>query len=100
MWWHSIDLGNGVVTPGLAAVTDGVAVIKTEAAVFPGSHMRALCQFFELEYKGDPTNWWVPNERAAVGLCRAAGFADVQVLSPAPRSGSYRLVAHAFKEER
>jgi tRNA (mo5U34)-methyltransferase len=82
----------------VAGVTGELAVIETEAAVFPGSGDRALCEFVELEYKGDPTNWWLPNERALVGLCRAAGFSDVRVLTPRPRSGSYRLVAHASKE--
>jgi len=81
----------------LAKVTDGLAVIETEAVVFRGSGTRALCEFVEDDYKGDPTNWWVPNERAVVGLCRAAGFHEVRVLTPAPRSGSYRLVAHAAK---
>jgi tRNA (mo5U34)-methyltransferase len=82
----------------LAAVTGGLAVIETEAAVFPGSRDRAFCEFFEREYKGDPTNWWLPNERAVVDLCRAAGFENVRVLTRPPRSGSYRLVAHASKE--
>ena len=81
----------------LAAVTDTLAVIETEAAAFGRREKRALCEFFERAYRGDTRTWWVPNERAVVGLCRAAGFADVRVLTDAPRSGSYRLVVHAFK---
>jgi tRNA (mo5U34)-methyltransferase len=81
----------------VAAVTRNVAVIETEAAVVRGAEDRALCEFHAGEYKRDPTNWWVPNERALVDLCRAAGFSDVRVLTQAPRSGSYRLVAHASK---
>jgi tRNA (mo5U34)-methyltransferase len=81
----------------VAAVTGELAVIETEAVVFPGSEDRALCEFVAGDYKGDPTNWWLPNERAVVDLCRAAGFADVRVLKRPPRSGSYRLVAHAYK---
>lgn len=81
----------------LAAVTKEVAVIETEAVELPGSGHRAFCEFFEHEHRGDPTNWWAPNERALVALCRTAGFADVNVLTRAPRSGRYRLVAHASK---
>jgi tRNA (mo5U34)-methyltransferase len=81
----------------LAALTGELAVIETEAAVFPRARNRALCEFVEHEHKGDPTNWWLPNERALAALCRSAGFADVRVLTRAPRSGTYRLVAHARK---
>jgi tRNA (mo5U34)-methyltransferase len=81
----------------VAAVTREVAVIETEAKAFARSGRRALCEFVEHEYRGDPTNWWLPNENAVTGLCRAAGFAGVRVLTGPPRSGSYRLVAHAFK---
>jgi tRNA (mo5U34)-methyltransferase len=30
--------------------------------------------FIETTFCGDPTNWWVPNRAAAVGILRAAGF--------------------------
>jgi tRNA (mo5U34)-methyltransferase len=81
----------------LARVTGTLAVIETEAAVFRRSRARAACEFWEGAYKGDCSTWWVPNERAVVELCRAAGFADVEVLTRAPRFGSYRLVAHAYR---
>lgn len=81
----------------LARVTDTLAVIETEAVVFRRSRARAACEFWEGAYKGDRSTWWVPNERAVVELCRTAGFEDVEVLTRAPRFGSYRLVAHAYK---
>jgi tRNA (mo5U34)-methyltransferase len=84
----------------VARVTRDVAVIETEAAVVPGAENRALCEFIAGEYKRDPTNWWLPTERGVVDLARAAGFADVRVLTRPPRSGSYRLVAHASRQAR
>jgi tRNA (mo5U34)-methyltransferase len=30
--------------------------------------------FIETTFCGDPTNWWVPNRAAVIGLLRAAGF--------------------------
>jgi tRNA (mo5U34)-methyltransferase len=86
----------------VAAVTKELAVIETECAVVPG-HDRALCEFFESdELAGDVTNWWVPNERALVGLCRAAGFRRVEaVTEPPPRSRGERLLTawQLFKSE-
>ena len=32
----------------------------------------------------DYTNWWAPNEKALIGMCRAAGFTRVQVIEGAP----------------
>ncbi|MEA2205875.1 MAG: tRNA (mo5U34)-methyltransferase [Blastocatellia bacterium] len=65
----------------VAAVTTEVAVIETEAAAFPNFEQHALCEFFETnELNGDVSNWWAPNEKALVGLCRAAGFKRVDVL--------------------
>ena len=82
----------------VARVTRELAVIETEAQVLPDGDQRALCEFFAGEYCNDPTNWWVPNERAIVDLCRAAGFGEVRVLTPPPPEGAYRLVAHALKQ--
>lgn len=85
------------------AVTREVAVIETEAVAIRGHEDRPLCEFFHpgRPLADDPTNFWVPNAAALVGLCEAAGFRRVQVLTPAPilRSGRavrYRMVAHAF----
>ena len=76
------------------AVTRGIAIIESEAAEFRGVGDRALCEFFASnELRGDISNWWAPNERALAGLCRAAGFANVRVMSGAStvrRSGGPR----------
>ena len=42
--------------------------------------------FIETTFCGDPTNWWVPNRAAVLGMLRAAGF-DV-LPGPATRPGS------------
>lgn len=69
----------------VAAVTREVAVVETEAVAFEGLEGRAVCEFFESnELNGDVSNWWAPNERALAGLCRAAGFARVEVVVTAP----------------
>jgi tRNA (mo5U34)-methyltransferase len=108
----------------LAQVTREVAIIETEAIAVPRFEDRAFCQFFETdELAGDSTNWWSPNARALVGMCRAAGFREVELqhahphsfrtrihdwrkrckarLGWGPREDAglvrYRLVAHAFK---
>ena len=65
--------------------TAGVAVIETAAVDLPYVGDHALCEFYETtELNGDPTNWWAPNEKALVGMCRAAGFTRVEVKSIAP----------------
>jgi tRNA (mo5U34)-methyltransferase len=68
----------------LARLTDGVAIIETEAVEVPGFQDRALCEFFESdELAGDFTNWWAPNPLALAKLCRAAGFSRVEA-GPSP----------------
>ena len=97
----------------LAAVTEELAVIETEAAIIPGNEHRAVCEFFPgSELNGDSSNWWAPNEKALVGMCHAAGFADVRVVRGAELAASatrravrrlqgrvvrYRAVVHARK---
>jgi tRNA (mo5U34)-methyltransferase len=69
----------------LAALTREVAIIETEAVFLPGLEDHALCEFFEkAELNHDATNWWAPNEKALVGMCRAAGFHHVTVTPTAP----------------
>jgi tRNA (mo5U34)-methyltransferase len=66
----------------VAAVTKELAIIETEAAVFPTLEDHALCEFFESnELNGDVSNWWAPNEKALVGLCRAAGFKRAEIVA-------------------
>ncbi len=75
----------------VASVTSELAIIETEAAEFPGHHDRAVCEFFPgSELNGDPSNWWAPNAKALTGMCRAAGFTRVELVSGPPgwsRSG-------------
>lgn len=69
----------------VASLTQGVAVIETEAIVLPNNEHRAVCEFFEgAELNNDASNWWAPNEKALMGMCRAAGFSRVEVVVPAP----------------
>jgi tRNA (mo5U34)-methyltransferase len=84
-------------------VTKQVAVIETEAAAFRGFKDRPMCEFFHpsRQLADDPTNFWAPNAAALAGLCEAAGFSRVELLTPAPNPlrvpvARYRLVAHAF----
>ena len=103
----------------LAQVTREVAVIETEAIIVDGLKDAALVRFIEgSELDGDVSNWWAPTAAALAGMCRAAGFASVDLLTPepkvqAPRSLTgrvrrrlrgvrptlrrYRLIAHARK---
>ena len=75
----------------LAAVTGELAVIETEAVELPMYEQRAFCEFFETnELNGDVSNWWAPNEKALAGLCRAAGFQRVEIVSGAPERWSRR----------
>ncbi len=70
-----------VVAPG------GLAVIETEAVEVPGLGDAAFCQFFPgQELENDPSNWWSPNAKALMGLCQAAGFREVILLTDPPRS--------------
>lgn len=82
----------------VAAVTKEVAIIETEAAVFRNLEHVALCEFFESnELNGDVSNWWAPNEKALIGLCRAAGFKRVEVVvsAPSPRKSLPRKLRSA-----
>jgi tRNA (mo5U34)-methyltransferase len=91
----------------LARVTSGVAIIETEAVAFPGYESRCVCEFFPSnELGGDVSNWWALNERALCGMCEAAGFRRVDMISKSPavegvgtsnQAVRYRAVAHAWK---
>lgn len=80
----------------LASVTDGTAVIETEAVEFQLSGKARLCEFFEDgELNHDASNWWAPNRRALEGMCRAAGFREVRVMVGPPSWP--RWVAHTAR---
>ncbi len=73
--------------------TKKVAIIETEAMELSAYSGPPLCEFFERdELAGDFTNWWVPNENALVGICRAAGFRRVEVIKGAAEKSSKRSV--------
>lgn len=92
-------------TRRLAALTERVAIIETEAIMIGGMEDRALCEFFpDDELAHDPTNWWSPNAKAVEGMCRSAGFQRVVRLVEPDSSDlkpgetrRYRAYFHAFK---
>ncbi len=68
-----------LVAPG------GLAVIETEAVEIAGLENEAFCEFFPgRELNNDPSNWWVPNAKALVGLCQAAGCKNAAIVSDPP----------------
>ncbi len=90
----------------VAEVTREVAIIETEAVVVPGYEDRAVAEFFETdELDGDPTNWWAPNIRALVAMCKAAGFRKVDTTvnaaehaaMPVGQAHRYRTIVQAWK---
>jgi tRNA (mo5U34)-methyltransferase len=79
----------------VAEVTSDLAVIETEAAVVPGYEDRPLLEFFPgAELNGDPTNWFVPNMAALIGLCTAAGFRLAESTLPVPPPAADGAVTH------
>jgi tRNA (mo5U34)-methyltransferase len=107
-------------------LTGELAVIETAAVTIPGYEHVPLCEFYESnELNADVSNWWAPNQRALIGLCRAAGFRRVEPLTLAPsqavstrlkstakylvagtgmelpakrlNTGRYRAIVHAWK---
>jgi tRNA (mo5U34)-methyltransferase len=91
----------------LAAVTEEVAVIETEAVAIPGYEHEATWRFFPgSELNNDISNWWAPNIAALVGALPAVGFRKAEVkLGPSRElvdaeigcPGHYRAVVHAHK---
>jgi len=66
-------------------LTSELAIIETAAVTIPGYEHVPLCEFYESnELNADVSNWWAPNQRALIGLCRAAGFRRVEPLNDAP----------------
>lgn len=80
----------------LAQVTRDVAIIETEAVEVPGYEQVPMCEFFETnELNGDTSNWWAPNAKALVGMCRTAGFREIKLsLNPRPRDSFMRRARH------
>jgi tRNA (mo5U34)-methyltransferase len=70
----------------VASLSNGVAIIETHAIVVPGYEHLEICEFYSSnQLSGDVSNWWGPNLKALEGMCRAAGFARVEVV----RGSSY-----------
>lgn len=66
----------------LAQVTGQLAIIETHAIAVPGYEHLELSEFYSgSQLNADTTNWWGPNLRALVGMCRAAGFTRVEVVA-------------------
>jgi tRNA (mo5U34)-methyltransferase len=66
-------------------LTDGVAVIETEALLLSGREPRSVLEFTAGCYRGfDYSNWFTPTIEALHELCRAAGFTDVQTITGPP----------------
>lgn len=75
----------------VARATGTMAVIETEAVELAFDRDRPLCEFVEDELNRDFTNWWVPNERALLGMCRSSGFSRVEVVRQESASPAGRL---------
>ena len=77
----------------VAALTGEVAIIESEAILLPGLDDHAFCEFFETaELNHDVSNWWAPNQKALVGMCRTAGFRHVTVTPTAPELSQWETL--------
>jgi tRNA (mo5U34)-methyltransferase len=82
-------------------VTREVAIIESEFVAL--LEHESIAQFFPgAELNNDPTNWWVPNIRALVGLAQAAGFGRVELVAREPEAGAPpgqhgRATIHAWR---
>ena len=75
----------------LARVTNTVAVIETHAVAIPMYEHLELAEFYSAnQLNADSTNWWGMNRKAIVGMCRAAGFARAEVISPVENRSALR----------
>jgi tRNA (mo5U34)-methyltransferase len=87
----------------VAFLTNSVAIIETHAIVVPEYEHLEICEFYSSnQLAGDASNWWGPNLKALTGMCRAAGFARVDVLLTSdyvdrahPKSSLYRKTRRA-----
>ena len=94
----------------VASLSKGVVIIESHAIVVPGYEHLEMCEFYSSnQLNGDVSNWWGPNLKALEGMCRAAGFARVEVVSRSgyvdaaqPKGSLYRktrrAVGHVLRE--
>lgn len=67
----------------VAQVTGELAVIESEIMEVPGWDEHALAEFIPDHFKGDRTNWWIPNVAGLTALAQAAGFRRVELVDKA-----------------
>lgn len=80
----------------------GQALVESEALMVEG-HERALWEFVPgAEVNADIGNWWIPTAEGLRGVCKAAGFGDVEIIGGPPPGlpvvdgvGRYRCVVRA-----
>ncbi len=69
----------------LAALTREMAIVETQAVFLPDYEDSEICEFYSsAQLNNDSSNWWAPNAKALVGMCRAAGFSRVELVSKPP----------------
>ena len=66
--FQTLTQGSTAISPWAQQDCDFATRDRLAAADWP--HLA----FVESSFCGDPTNWWVPNRAAVVGMLRAAGF--------------------------
>lgn len=82
-------------------VTGDMAIIESEVVALMDED--SIWRFFpDAELNDDPTNWWVPNIRALMGLARGVGFSRVEFISRDPEKarapGEHgRATIHAWR---
>jgi tRNA (mo5U34)-methyltransferase len=85
----------------LHQVTSELAVVETAAVYVPGYETANLTGFFAGdELNADYGNWFAPNVRALIGMCRAAGFRHAELKAHSPLPGTQSLASkwsHRFK---
>jgi tRNA (mo5U34)-methyltransferase len=75
----------------------GLVVIQSNAMEIPRLEDRPMCEFIPgRELNNDPSNWWIPNAKALEGLCRAAGFREVTIISGRPVPPRKDRLSQAF----
>jgi tRNA (mo5U34)-methyltransferase len=63
----------------VASVTGDLLIVETEVGML--LHRQPAAAFYPgAELARDPTNWWAPNPPAVVGMLRAVGFDQVEVV--------------------
>ena len=65
----------------VASVTGELLILETHVDM-TWTRRPAMAMYPSHELDLDPTNWWGPNPEAVVGMLRAAGFTDVEVVTP------------------